>query len=309
MDSNIDISIVVPCYNEEESIDNFMDTITPILEDIGMRYEIIFINDGSSDNTLKKLLEAKKRNSHIRILDFSRNFGKEAALTAGLEKSRGKAVIPIDIDLQHPPHIIKEFIKKWQEGYDVVVGKRLNRSGESFLKKLTAKYFYKLHNKISDIEIPYNVGDFRLMSRKVVDSINSLPENQRFMKGLFAWVGYKTAVVEYIQEERALGSSKFSGWKLWNLAIDGITSFSIAPLRIWLYFGTVISLLSFLYGSFIVIKTLIYGSDVPGYASMITVILFLGGVQLIGIGVLGEYIGRIYRESKRRPVYIIDNEY
>ena len=247
--------------------------------------------------------------NNIKIIELSRNFGKEAALTAGLEHAMGEVVIPIDADLQHPPEIIIEFIKKWEEGFDVVVGKRTVRTGEGVIKKLTAKYFYKFHNQISDVEIPYNVGDFRLMSRKVIEALKKLPENQRFMKGLFAWVGFNTAVVEYEQAPRAAGKTSYNGWKLWDFALDGITSFSTLPLRIWMYIGFLISFLSFLYGSAIVINTLILGVDTPGYASMITVILFLGGIQLIGIGILGEYIGRIYKETKKRPLYIIEKEY
>jgi glycosyltransferase involved in cell wall biosynthesis len=279
------------------------------MQDIQRSYEIIFVNDGSTDDTLNVLLKAKSKNSQIRILNLSRNFGKEAALTAGLEHAMGEVVIPIDADLQHPPEIIIEFIKKWEDGFDVVVGKRTVRTGEGVIKKLTAKYFYKFHNQISDVEIPYNVGDFRLMSRKVIEALKRLPENQRFMKGLFAWVGFNTAVVEYEQAPRAAGKTSYNGWKLWDFALDGITSFSTLPLRIWMYIGFLISFLSFLYGSAIVINTLILGVDTPGYASMITVILFLGGIQLIGIGILGEYIGRIYKETKKRPLYIIEKEY
>ncbi len=279
------------------------------MQNVQRSYEIIFVNDGSTDNTLNVLLKAKSKNSQIRILNLSRNFGKEAALTAGLEHAMGEVVIPIDADLQHPPEIIVEFINKWEDGFDVVVGKRTVRTGEGFIKKLTAKYFYKFHNQISDVEIPYNVGDFRLMSRKVIEALKRLPENQRFMKGLFAWVGFNTAVIEYEQAPRAAGKTSYNGWKLWDFALDGITSFSTLPLRIWMYIGFLISFLSFLYGSAIVINTLILGVDTPGYASMITVILFLGGIQLIGIGILGEYIGRIYKETKKRPLYIIEKEY
>ena len=304
-----EISIVCPAYNEEENIEIFLKKLTPVLEKTGMTYEIVFVNDGSRDNTLEVLKRAKKKYPSIRILNLSRNFGKEAALTAGLEHAKGDAVIAIDADLQHPVDTIEEFVKKWKEGYDVVVGKRLSRTGEHPLKKASARLFYNLHNKISDIEIPADIGDFRLMDRKVIESLKTLPENQRFMKGIFAWLGYKTAVVEYYQEERAAGKSSFNGWKLWNFAIDGITSFSTAPLRIWLYLGFVISIFSFLLGFALVIEALVNGITVPGYVSTITMVLFLGGIQLIGIGILGEYIGRIYKEAKRRPTYIIEGEY
>ncbi len=272
-------------------------------------YEIVFINDGSKDNTLNVLLNAKRNFKNIRIINFSRNFGKEAALTVGLDKARGEATIPIDVDLQDPPELIKDLVAKWREGYDVVLAKRADRTSDSFAKRVSADLFYKLNGKISNVDIPNNVGDFRLMSKRVVEALKRLPENQRFMKGLFAWVGFKTTVIEYVREKREAGQSSFNGWKLWNFALDGITSFSTLPLRIWLYIGALVSFLSFLYGSFIILKTLIFGVDLPGYASLAVIMLFLGGIQLIGIGILGEYIGRIYSESKRRPSYIIEGEY
>ena len=304
------LSLVCPCYNEEKVIDHFLRKIEEVLGQSGCSYEILFVNDGSTDGTFQKLLEAKERNPHIRILNLSRNFGKEAALTAGLDHARGEAVVPIDVDLQHPPETILEFLKKWREGHDVVVGKRITRTGEHPLKKLSAKLFYDLQGKIADdVKIPADIGDFRLMDRKVVEAIKKLPENQRFMKGIFAWVGFDTAVVEYRQKERAAGKSSFNGWRLWNYALDGITSFSTVPLRVWFYIGVIVAAISFLLGIAIVLKTLFFGKDVPGYASIMTMILFLGGVQLIGIGVLGEYIGRIFKEAKRRPTYILEGEY
>ena len=211
--------------------------------------------------------------------------------------------------MQDPPELIKELVARWREGYDVVLAKRADRTSDSFAKRVSADLFYKLNGKISNVDIPNNVGDFRLMSKRVVEALKQLPENQRFMKGLFAWVGFKTVVIEYVREKREAGQSSFNGWKLWNFALDGITSFSTLPLRIWLYIGALVSFLSFLYGSFIILKTLIFGVDLPGYASLAVIMLFLGGIQLIGIGILGEYIGRIYSESKRRPSYIIEGEY
>lgn len=303
------ISIIAPCYNEEETIEPFLRRIEEILTQINEPYEIVFINDGSKDNTLNILLNAKQNFKNIRIINFSRNFGKEAALTAGLDKARGEAAIPIDVDLQDPPELIKELVAKWREGYDVVLAKRADRTSDSFAKRVSADLFYKLNGKISNVDIPNNVGDFRLMSKRVVEALKQLPENQRFMKGLFAWVGFKTTVIEYAREKREAGQSSFNGWKLWNFALDGITSFSTLPLRIWLYIGALVSFLSFLYGSFIILKTLIFGVDLPGYASLAVIMLFLGGIQLIGIGILGEYIGRIYSESKCRPSYIIEGEY
>ncbi len=307
--NNPTISIIAPCYNEEDTIEPFLRRIEEILTQINEPYEIVFINDGSKDNTLNVLLNAKQNFKNIRIINFSRNFGKEAALTAGLDKARGEAAIPIDVDLQDPPELIKELVARWREGYDVVLAKRADRTSDSFAKRVSADLFYKLNGKISNVDIPNNVGDFRLMSKRVVEALNQLPENQRFMKGLFAWVGFKTVVIEYVREKREAGQSSFNGWKLWNFALDGITSFSTLPLRIWLYIGALVSFLSFLYGSFIILKTLIFGVDLPGYASLAVIMLFLGGIQLIGIGILGEYIGRIYSESKRRPSYIIEGEY
>ena len=307
--NNPTISIIAPCYNEEETIEPFLRRIEEILTQINEPYEIVFINDGSNDNTLNVLLNAKQNFKNIRIINFSRNFGKEAALTAGLDKARGEAAIPIDVDLQDPPELIKELVARWREGYDVVLAKRADRTSDSFAKRVSADLFYKLNGKISNVDIPNNVGDFRLMSKRTVEALKQLPENQRFMKGLFAWVGFKTTVIEYAREKREAGQSSFNGWKLWNFALDGITSFSTLPLRIWLYIGALVSFLSFLYGSFIILKTLIFGVDLPGYASLAVIMLFLGGIQLIGIGILGEYIGRIYSESKRRPSYIIEGEY
>jgi glycosyltransferase involved in cell wall biosynthesis len=303
------ISIVAPCYNEEDVIDIFLEKIFSVLEQLGKSYEIVFVNDGSHDNTLEILKAKAKEYDSVRAISLSRNFGKEAALSAGLDMAHGEVVVPIDVDLQDPPELILEFVKKYEEGYDVVVGRRADRTTDSAAKRVSAETFYKLHNKISDIEIPHNVGDYRLMSRRVVEELKKLPETQRFMKGIFAWLGFKTAVVEYKRGERAVGETSFNGWKLWNFALDGITSFSTAPLRIWLYIGMVLSFISFIFGSWIIIKTLIFGVDSPGYASMITIMLFLGGIQLMGIGILGEYIGRIYLESKNRPVYIIEDEY
>jgi glycosyltransferase involved in cell wall biosynthesis len=306
---SVSLSLIVPVYNEEDVVELFMIEVYKILSQLDKTYEIIFINDGSKDNTLKKLIELKCLYDGIRIIDLSRNFGKEAAMTAGLDVARGKAIIPIDVDLQDPPELINLFIQKWEEGYDVVVAKRADRSTDSFSKRFSANYFYKFHNKIASVKIPENVGDYRLFSRKVLTAIQLLPENQRFMKGIFSWVGFKTTTVEYKRDERVGGYTSFNGWKLWNLALEGITSFSTVPLRIWLYIGFLISFMALIFASWILIKTFVYGIDAPGYSSTIIMILFLGGIQLMGIGILGEYIGRLYMESKRRPIYIIDKEY
>jgi len=302
------ISIVCPCYNEQDTVTVFTNTIVPELVKTELSYELIFINDGSRDQTLNKLKDLQTQHANIRVINLARNFGKEAALTAGIDRSKGQVVVPIDVDLQDPPELIHDFIREWQQGYDVVVAKRSDRTSDSFAKKLSAEWFYKFHNKISHVKIPENVGDYRLMTRRVVEAIQQLPENQRFMKGIFSWVGFKTKIIEYKRDPRVAGETSFNGWKLWNFALEGITSFSTAPLRIWLYVGLLISLLAFVYGSAIVIKTLIFGIDAPGYASLITIMLFLGGVQLIGLGVMGEYIGRLFMESKRRPIYIIEED-
>ncbi|CZF84454.1 hypothetical protein GCE9029_04415 [Grimontia celer] len=302
------ISIICPCHNEQEVLHTFTDKIFSIISKTSYSFELLFVNDGSNDNTLKVLNELAEKHTCIRVINLSRNFGKEAALTAGLDRAKGDAVIPIDADLQDPPELILDFLREWEKGFDVVVAKRVDRSSDTLAKKITASLFYKFHNSIADVEIPDNVGDFRLISRRVVQAIQLLPENQRFMKGIFSWVGFSTSVVEYTRQARAAGESSFNGWRLWNFALEGITSFSTAPLRVWLYLGVFCSSIAFIYGSIIILKTLMLGIDLPGYASLLTIVLFFGGVQLIGLGVMGEYIGRLYMESKRRPVYIIEHD-
>ncbi|WP_114815240.1 glycosyltransferase [Paraburkholderia kururiensis] len=304
------VSLVVPFYNEGEAVEKFFAGVVPVLEDIeGIRFEIVCINDGSQDGTLHQLVAAGARDARVRVIDLTRNFGKEAALTAGLDEANGDAVIPIDADLQDPPGLIPVMIAHWREGAEVVVAKRSNRACDSFAKRTAAGLYYRVHNLLSEVKLPENVGDYRLMDRQVVNALRSLPERRRFMKGLFAWVGYRTVVVEYEREARCAGHSKFSGWRLWNFALEGITSFSTVPLRTWTYVGLVIALLAFVYGGFIIGRTLVFGNPVPGYASVISVLLFMGGIELIGIGVVGEYIGRIYYESKERPVYLIRRRY
>jgi len=303
------ISLVCPMFNESDALVLFFDRCIPILSKLDDDYEFVCVNDGSTDNTLEKLLQLREHNPRIRIIDFSRNFGKEAALSAGIDYARGDAIIPIDVDLQDPPELIVQMINKWREGYDVVQAKRANRDADTFLKRASANWFYKLHNRISALNIPENVGDYRLIDRKVVDALKMLPENQRFMKGLFAWVGFKTCEIEFTRSERSAGASKFNGWGLWNFALQGITSFSTAPLRIWTYLGALIAFSAFGYGLVIVVLAMSKGIEVPGYASLLSVVLFIGGVNMIGLGILGEYIGRIYLETKRRPLYIVSKEY
>ncbi len=303
------LSIVCPFYNEQEAVEAFFLRLVPILNETGENFEIICVNDGSQDETLLHLQAAQQRFPSVRIVDLSRNYGKEAALTAGLDNAVGDAVIPIDADLQDPPEVIPLLIAKWREGYDLVLAKRADRASDSWLKRTMATMFYRFHNRIADVKIPENVGDFRLMDRVVVDAVRLLPERRRFMKGIFAWVGFRTAVVEYVREPRSAGNSKFNGWRLWNFALEGITAFSSAPLRIWSYFGVVVAGFSFLYGMFIILRTLFFGADMPGYASLLAAILFLSGIQLIGLGVIGEYLSRVYSESKQRPIYLIRKIY
>ena len=259
--------------------------------------------------TLNLLLDFQRTDSRIRIVDLSRNFGKEAALSAGLLESTGDAVIPIDVDLQDPPALILEMIKQWQEGYEVVLARRINRLSDTWVKRSFANWFYQIHNQIASPKLPNNVGDFRLMDKKVVEALRQLPESNRFMKGLFAWLGFKTTYVDYVRASRAAGQTKFHFWKLLNVGWDGITSFSIFPLRLFTYLGFLISGLSFLYSIFIMVRVLFLGVDLPGYPSLIVTLTFLSGIQLMGIGVLGEYIGRTYIESKRRPSYLIRQIY
>lgn len=299
------ISLVVPVFNEEDTIPIFYKAVREYEPLNEYEVEIVFINDGSKDSTENIINALAISDELVKPLSFTRNFGKEPALFAGLDHATGDAVIPIDVDLQDPIEVIPQLIENWKSGADMVLAKRTDRSTDGHLKRKSAEMFYKLHNKISNPKIEENVGDFRLMSREVVENIKKLPERNLFMKGVLSWVGGKTSVVEYSRSERCAGESKFNGWKLWNLALEGITSFSTFPLRVWTYIGLGVSAFAFIYAAWMIIDKLIWGNPVPGYPSLMTAILFLGGVQLIGIGVLGEYIGRIYIESKQRPRYVL----
>lgn len=303
------ISIIAPAYNESGNLFPFYDRMKEVLDKIDPSWEIVFVNDGSRDNTINELVELRNKDNRVKIVDFSRNFGKEIALTAGLDYCTGQVIIPIDTDLQDPPELINDMIKLWREGNDVVYATRTKREGETAIKKFTAYMFYKFINKMTKIEIPQNTGDFRLMDRKVLDSLNELRETHRFMKGLFSWVGYKQVSLTYVREPRFSGVTKFNYWKLWNFAIEGITGFSIAPLQFATYFGFLVSVFAALYALVIIFKTLFIGADVPGYPSIMVTLLFLGGIQLITIGIIGEYVGRIYNEVKRRPLYIVSKKY
>ncbi len=303
------ISVVVPLYNEEENIDALFGRLLAVLEALNTSYEVICVNDGSRDNTLKNLVEYHQRYPQIKVVNLSRNFGKDTAMSAGIDYSQGMAVIPIDADLQDPPELIAEMIEKWHEGYDVVYASRRVRIGESWFKRFSAEGFYQVINKLSRVSIPPNTGDFRLIDRRVVESIKKMPERQRFMKGIFAWVGYKQTSILFDREPRYQGQTKWNYWKLWNFAIDGITSFSFLPLKVWTYVGLIIALVSLVYASFLILRTIIFGIDVPGYASLMVAVLFLGGIQLLTLGIIGEYIGRVYEEVKGRPLYLVRDCY
>ncbi|PSN15106.1 glycosyltransferase [filamentous cyanobacterium CCT1] len=309
MPNVMDVSIVVPLYNEAPNVDYLIGRLQSVCEKLNLSYEIICVNDGSLDETLSYLISYHHQNPLIRIINLSRNFGKEIALTAGLDHAIGQTIIPIDADLQDPPELIAEMLEKWRQGYDVVYAVRRSRQGESWLKKITADSFYRVIGRMSRVSIPRNTGDFRLMDRKVVDALKQLPERSRFMKGLFAWVGFKQTAIYYDRAPRYKGQTKWNYWKLWNFAIDGITSFSLAPLKVWSYVGLSLSLLALIYASLLIFRTLIYGVDLAGYASIMVSILFLGGIQLITLGVIGEYLGRVYEEVKGRPLYLVRDLY
>ena len=300
------ISIVLPFFNEAESIPHFFVRLNTVISKIpDCRFELICINDGSQDTTFQALEAAKLLHPAITIVDLTRNFGKEAALTAGLEFSTGEAVIFLDTDLQHPPELIPEFISKWRSGALVVLARRASRSTEGAFYRVLADAFYRLYNSISDVKIPANTGDYRLIDRQVCDALKCLPESRRFMKGLFAWVGYEHEIVEYEVTPRAYGRTSFNKWKSWNFAVEGITSFSTVPLRLWTYAGLLVTTVGFFYAGWIILRAMILGIDTPGYVTLLASVIFFGGLQLMGIGILGEYIGRIYIETKNRPIYLV----
>jgi len=302
---DVSVSIVVPMYNESDNLEEFYKIVTGVLEAENESFEIICVNDGSTDNTLERLIALRRLDKRVKIVDFSRNFGKEIALSAGLDFTSGRAVIPIDADLQDPPELIPEMLRKWREGFEVVTARRVKRRGETWLKKATASIFYKIFKAFTSFDIEENTGDFRLLDRKVVNALKELREHHRYMKGLFFWVGFRQCSINFERDARFAGKSKLSYGKLIALAMEGLTSFSHIPLRAASYLGIIISFLSFCYAAFVIAKKIISGDPVQGYASMTTIILFLGGIQLLTIGIIGEYIGRIYNETKRRPLYIV----
>jgi len=303
------LSIIIPFHNEQEVITECQYRLSDAVKSLDMDVEMLYVNDGSKDETLNALLALMDKDSRIKIIDLSRNFGKEVAMTAGLDEAKGDAVIVIDADLQDPPELITEMVKKWREGFDVVYAKRIERKGESFIKKATAYLFYKLINKISAYDIPENVGDFRLISRQAVDALNQVRERKRFMKGLFAWIGFSQTAIEYSRDPRFAGETNWNYKKLFKFAIEGISSFTQEPLRLASYAGFMTAFGAFVLGLYFIIKTLLFGEAIQGFPTLITVILFFSGVQLLSIGILGEYIGHMFIESKQRPLYFIKKTY
>lgn len=300
------ISVVAPAYNEQEVLGEFHRRVTEVMRGIGCDYEVVLVNDGSRDNTLALMHALRASDPHVSVVDLSRNFGKEIALSAGLDHTKGEVIVVLDSDLQDPPELIPQMLEIWREGYDIVYGTRTVRDGESWFKKMTASYFYRLIKKVSRVDIPKDTGDFRLMSRRAVLALTKLREEHRFMKGLFAWIGFPSKAFLYRRDPRAAGETKWNYWKLWNFAIEGITSFTVAPLKVSTYLGLLVAMLSLFYAVFVIWKAMVYGDPVRGYPSLMAVILFLGGVQLVSVGLLGEYVGRIFNEVKRRPLYLIN---
>lgn len=299
------LSVVIPCFNEGPNVDLLFSRLIAVLDGLGVSWEAVCVDDGSRDDTCAKLVAVHQRDPRVKVVELSRNFGKELALSAGLLHATGQAVLPMDADLQHPPEIIPTMLAKWREGYDVVYAVRENRAGQTLPQRAFAKAFYWVFQNLSDVPLPAEAGDFRLLDRKVVDVINRMPERSRFMKGIFAWVGFKQTGVPYPQAARAAGTSKFNFLKLLRFAFDGLTAFSNFPLMVWSIVGAIVSAFAFLYIVYRLLRTAIFGVDVPGYESIIVTILFLGGVQLLSLGILGDYLGRVFDEVKRRPLYIV----
>jgi glycosyltransferase involved in cell wall biosynthesis len=299
------LSIVVPMHDEVEVLDAFFARIAAATRDLGVAVETICVDDGSRDATLTGLVARARLDPAIKVIALARNFGKEAALTAGIDAAAGDMVVPIDADLQDPPELIAQFIERWEEGYDVVYGSRADRSSDTAMKRTSAQLFYRVFNRVSFLDIPESAGDFRLMDRQVVDALKQLPERNRFMKGLFAWVGFRQVGVPYVRPERAAGTTSMGYLRLWRFALDGITSFSTAPLRVWSVIGFVSALVALAFAVGLIVRVLIVGREVPGYASLMTVVLFGFAIQMMAFGVLGEYVGRLYQEVKGRPIYVV----
>jgi len=303
------LSVIVPVFNEEAVLMAFHQRLGAVLDGLNLAAEVIYVNDGSTDDSLSCLLALRLSDTRVGITNLSRNFGKEIAMSAGLDAASGDAVVIIDADLQDPPELIPRFVDEWRAGFDVVYGTRTSRAGESALKKITARLFYRLSRRISGVKMPVDTGDFRLLSRRAVRSLRKLREQHRFMKGLFTWIGFNTTSVRYRRDPRHGGYTKFNFWKLWNFALEGITSFTTAPLKIASYLGLLVAASAFLYGAVVLVRTMVYGNAVPGYPSLLIVTLFLGGVQLVALGVIGEYLGRMFDETKHRPLYLVQDFY
>ncbi len=301
------LSLIVPVFNEEDVILPFLEETRPVLERTGLAYEYVFVDDGSRDGTADILSGKLADGLPGRLLGLSRNFGKEAALSAGLEAARGDIAVIIDADLQDPPELILQMLDGWRAGYDVVYGLRVDRSSDTLVKRSTADMFYRLFDRLANIDMPANAGDFRLIDRVVIDALLRLPERNRFMKGLFAWVGFPTMALPYERPPRKAGTGKFNYWKLWNFALDGLTGFTTLPLRVWFYGGALVSLAAFAYALYLSLRVFLHGVDVPGYASLMVALLFFSGIQLLSIGMIGEYVARLFSEAKQRPVYILQD--
>lgn len=303
------LSIIVPMYNEEQNVGQLLDRVIRVVEDIESDYEIILIDDGSRDNTAEKVIEYCRTNAKLKFLALSRNFGKEAALNAGLSHASGQAIIQLDADLQHPPEVIRTFYQEWQSGAEIVYGQRTSRDGDNAVRGFLTRSFYKVFATLSDVKLMKGLGDFLLMDRKVVDALLSLPERERFTKGLYAWVGFKRVAVPFEVAPREHGQSAWSILRLYMFALGAIASFSTIPLKIWTYIGLILAIPSFSYGGYILIKTAILGVDVPGYASLMVAVCFFSGIQLLGLGIIGDYLGRVLKEVKQRPLYLISTKH
>lgn len=306
-EADYSLSVVVPAYNEQEVLPEFHRRLVAVLDQLPATCEVVYVNDGSRDSTMAVMKKLQLQDDRVTIIDLSRNFGKEIALTAGLDHAIGEAVVVIDADLQDPPELIPTLIAEWRAGFDNVYARRTARDGESAFKKATATAFYRVIQSVSRVQIPTDTGDFRLLSRRAVLALGTLREHHRFMKGLFAWIGFPHKAVPYRRDPRFAGETKWNYWKLWNFALEGITSFSIAPLKIATYTGMACSLLAFIYAAWTVYKTIMFGDPVRGYPSLMVVVLFLGGLQLLFIGVIGEYLGRMFNEAKGRPLYFVNS--
>ena len=299
-------SVVVPCFNEAEGIGQFHARLRAVMDGLGAAWEVVYVNDGSVDATLARVEALRAVDGRVALVNLSRNFGKEIALTAGLDHARGEAVVVIDADLQDPPEVIPALVAAWRSGFDMVYAQRRVREGETWLKRATADGFYRVMQRVGGVRLPRDAGDFRLMSRRAVDALLRLREQHRFMKGLFAWVGYPSVAVLYDRAPRHAGTSSWSYWRLWNLALEGITGFTVVPLKVATYLGLAVAVFAVIFGGQLVVRTLLFGNPVPGYPSLMAVVLFLGGAQLMTLGVIGEYLGRVFNETKQRPLYLVE---